>query len=95
MSRSRHSRPPAPVGDEASRICNAAIGVADAVIRYQREVSRLSRALGDGRAAGLTQDEIARAASRAGRGRQDRAKALGAVFEGISAHGDFPLEGQR
>jgi transcriptional/translational regulatory protein YebC/TACO1 len=58
-------------------------------------VLRLQRALGDARAAGVSEDGIVRMVQAACTGRPDRAKAMDLVFEGIAAHGDFPLEGQR
>lgn len=78
-----------------SRVRNAAIGVADAYVRFEREASRLQRTLGDARAAGTPEPDLIRAIQSAANGRADRAKALTTVFDRIRARGDFPLEGQR
>lgn len=92
MSRSRHARPATTSGDEMSRVRNAATGLADTYIRFDRYVSRLQRMLDDARAAGISEDDLVRAVQLAGSGRPDRTKALNEVFDRIRAHGDFPLE---
>lgn len=81
MSRTNHARPPRAPSDAQARITSAAIGVADAFVRFQREMRRLHRAVEDGQADGLDAAAILAAIRHAGRGRDDRQQALTQIVE--------------
>lgn len=80
-------RPPAATSDDRSRVTQAAINVADTFSRFDRDLQRLQRALADGRRAGLSDDDLAAAVNAATLGRDDRRRALDAVFPRL-AEGD-------
>jgi hypothetical protein len=78
VSRSRHARP-AQIGDDLSRVTQAAISLADDIKRMGQAQARLQRAIAEARAGGRSQAEVDRAILLAGRGRDDRRRALEVV----------------
>lgn len=86
MSRSRHSRPER-TSDALSRVQQAAISVADAFTRFERDFARLQRAMLEAREEGADDGHIAGSINLAGRGRVDRQDALRQVVDRLARQG--------
>lgn len=90
MSRTAHPRPAKAAQDAAARVTSAAIGVADAYTRFQREMARLQRSIADAHTEGLHDTDVLAAVRTAARGRADRAEALQTIVERQRLHDPGP-----